>query len=130
MKSSQFVNEDYKNDALVSEVSAKGLKMIGMLMKSKGYSAKTSRQSALYQTDFTKPGSDKVYSIDGWHGTGSGNRNYGNMKTVFALYSHNSKPPYDHKQIMDNQTADKYNMTPQEQKEVINRIFSWLEKNA
>lgn len=130
MKSKEFLAEGFQNDALVSEVSAKGLKMIGLLMKSKGYTAKTSRQSALYQTDFTKPGGDKVYAIDGWHGTGSGNRNFGNMKTVFALYSHNSSPPYGHETIVADDGIDKYNMTPQQQKEIINKIFSYLEKNA
>ena len=131
MKSNQFIEEasDMRNAALMTELSNKGIKMISLLMKSKGYSTKTSRSGAHYEVTYTKPNDTKSYIIDGWHGAGAGNY----TKTVFTLYA-DSKNPRKFETIIKspfNIDPDPSKvMTPIEQKGIINQIYQYLEKNA
>lgn len=117
------------NDAVES-----ARKEILSLMKARGYTQKTTRQSALYQTDFVK-GGKTAFVIDGWHGSGKRGtcRWFGDGKTIFALYDVRQEgsagrvkvaldSKYYHEEEIQNNVGA--------QKEVIAKIIAYLKANA
>lgn len=109
-------------------VAEAGRKEILALMKSRGYTQTTSRQSALYQTDFKRDGEER-FAIDGWHGTGSGNRNYGTGKTIFSLYDRKS-PGYKPVVGADDSGQDHATWTKAQQEKRLAEILAYLRANA
>lgn len=68
-----------------SAVTAENLAKLHKLMKSKGYAKKSYRQSAMEIHTYIKDGNPQI-DYEGWHGTGKGNRNYGDLKTILSFY--------------------------------------------
>lgn len=68
--------------------------------KSKGYGYHRYLQSAMFHISFYT-GKDhfdykaKQISIDGWHGGGKGNRNYGNTFVIFTIYGKSHTQHFD-----------------------------------
>lgn len=67
-------------------------------------------QSAMYDIGFyEKPiktvkdsyGNKRLYAIDGWHGAGKGNRNYGEGFTVFTFYDTRASGAYPEFKLLD-----------------------------
>ena len=70
---------------------------------SSGLYYSNAKQSAMYWVRFSeKPiktnkdlhNNKLIYSIEGWHGTGSGNRNYGSSFTIFDITSHQNNKTF------------------------------------
>lgn len=70
-------------------------------LKSKGMNYHRYIHSAMFIIEFwekpVKTNRDRInnkiyYSVDGWHGTGKGNRNYGSNFCIFSLYKENRTP--------------------------------------
>ncbi len=69
-------------------------KHFGDILKSKGFEKKATRkQSAQEEHVWSHPKHGEI-SINGWHGTGSGNRDYGGVKQVQGLYHHQHNTGY------------------------------------
>lgn len=77
---------DPKLEAEASSITQAFIKKAQQILKSKGYKYEGARrQSAQIQWDWSK-GEDKIV-LDGWHGTGKGNRNYGQLALVMTMYN-------------------------------------------
>lgn len=74
------------------------------LLKAKGFSHTSRRESALVHHIFAK--GDREITISGWHGTGRGNRNYGPWKTLLHLYDSASK---GYKPVVDVDVTETFN---------------------
>lgn len=56
------------------------------MLKAARFSYKQGLASATFTRHYEHPGRKQVVEITGWHGGGTGNRNYGNGMTVHDLY--------------------------------------------
>ena len=119
--------------AKLNEAVETARKEILALMRSRGYTQKTSYQSALYETVFSKDGK-AAFAISGWHGSGKPgtSRFYGPGKTLFSLYVIES---YARHTVAVNLSPDFYlkgeiqDNVP-EQEKVIREIIAYLKANA
>jgi hypothetical protein len=109
----------------ISGVAKAGLKDIAVMMKRKGYVGTTVLQSAMYETAYVK--GDHRITVAGWHGTGKGNRNYGNTKTIFSLYD-SKKEGYA--PVMEIGGPELNNITPESQMQFIVDILVYVKANA
>lgn len=102
-------------DSEIDALARKGFEDINRLMLSKGYRAKSSKQSAEVTITYSKAA--KNFSIVGW----KGNDRYGKTATIFAAYD-----GFDHKiaewDVIDGTVA--------EQKKTIELILHYLKANA
>lgn len=93
----QTINESvsemhFPMSTIANETSVNLAKLHG-IMRNKGYNKKSSKQSALEHHEYTKD--DHWITYDGWHGSGQGNRNYGNAKLALSLYDSSNTPRYE-----------------------------------
>lgn len=62
------------------------LNMCHKLLMAAGFEYKRTIQSAMYERRYQCPRTLRVVSIDGWHGTGKGSRNYGDGFTIHSAW--------------------------------------------
>jgi hypothetical protein len=108
----------------VSGVAAAGLKDIARMLKNKGYVGNTIRQSAMYETQYVL--GERRITVGGWHGTGKGARNYGDMKTIFALYDNK----VEGLEVMRLSTEQLETLTPEQQMKFIVDVLVYVKANA
>jgi hypothetical protein len=109
----------------VSGVAAAGLKDIAVMMKRKGYVGTTVRQSAMYETQYVK--GDRRITVAGWHGTGKGNRNYGDTKTIFSLFDNQKE---GHAPVIELTGDALNNITPESQMQFVVDVLVYVKANA
>jgi len=124
-------------EAEVSADTDKALRQIHGTLKSRGYSYKRSLQSAQYIMQFAK-GAVK-FEINGWHGTGQGNRWYGDMRTIHSLFffAEGAKPwpPTAHLEVPREITTDLEDPAQlaafaTAHREYIAQVVAFVEENA
>lgn len=69
----------------ISRHAESTLKDMHGIMRSKGFKHGSHRQSALVHHVYKREDGHHV-EVSGWHGSGSGNRDYGGSKTIHQLY--------------------------------------------
>lgn len=80
------------------------LKSISNWAKKQGYVYKRSLQSALFHMNWKdKVSGEPTFSIDGWHGSGKGNRNYGPTFMIHNVYGKSYK---EHFRLSDTLNLD------------------------
>jgi hypothetical protein len=109
----------------VSGVAAAGLKDIARMLKTKGYVGTTTRQSAMYETQFVL--GERRITVGGWHGTGKGNRNYGDMKTISHVYD-SKKEGYE--PVMELTMKQLETLTPEQQMQFVVDVLVYVKANA
>jgi len=73
----------------VSELTSSNLAKLHNIMRSKGYTKKSSRESAMEHHVYTNDAGHRI-SYEGWHGTG----NYGQVKMALGLFDSSNNPNY------------------------------------
>lgn len=116
------------NDMQVHNDATVAIAAINKLMKAKGYKYKTSKQSALFETNYIKDDTNIV--LVGWHGDGR----YGNVKTILDLYVGKLSTFEDTKRIVtdanDPNRVNWLQVNPKLHKEGIDIILEYLKLNA
>ena len=113
----------------VTRVAEKGYTELSRLMLRKGYKVDRKESKAVFEAVFYKTemdGDHKVhreFEITGWHGTSG---RYGPEKTVFELYD---KQKGD-KPVVTIGVINEENINEIKQKETIDKMMAYLERNA
>lgn len=85
------------------ELAKRVITIIRKTLTNNGLYYSNAKQSAMYWIRFSeKPiktnkdlhNNKLIYSVEGWHGTGSGNRNYGSSFTIFDITSHQNNKTF------------------------------------
>lgn len=95
-------------------------------LKGAGFTKKASKQSALYNWEYSKR--ERTISVSGWHGTGK----FGSSKTVFTLYDTNPEPGFKAKQSYSFGSlmfeVDSMDATAEEHNDVIKKMTDYIKK--
>ena len=117
-------NTQVQNDAIA------GIATINKLMKAKGYKYKTTKHSALFDTTYTKEGSNISITLTGWHGDGK----YSDVKTILDLFIIKNDTYADMQKIVSDANDPTRKswcpINPKLHKEGINIIIEYLKNNA
>lgn len=109
-------------NAKVSQEAEGFLALIQSELKRKGFKrTRASKQSAMFEWQFTREQDGRVIRLNGWHGTGG----WGKTKAVFSLYDNKPNPGTktgDYGLVAEGKTS----MTPEQHTDLIKHLTAYV----